>query len=132
MTNLPRFTINIDTHPFIIEQAKESLEKNKKNLESHTSELTMEIQSLQEKKQEQDRKLKTLETQLTEANIRLTDDETKVSELQDIKLKLSKEVEVTVAQVEQFESKCSQLERANKTLEEQLTETQVIYKILNC
>lgn len=62
---------------------------------------------------------------MTEANIRLTDDETKVSELQDFKVRLQKEVEVTVTQVEEFESRCSQLERTKKTLEEQLAETQV-------
>lgn len=87
--------------------------------------MTMEIKALQDKKQDQDRKIKTLETQLTEANIRLTDDETKVSELQDIKLKLQKEVEISLSQVEEFDSKCSQLERNKKSLEDQLTETQV-------
>jgi chromosome segregation ATPase len=87
--------------------------------------MTIEIKNLTEKKQEQDRKIKLIENQLMEANIRLTDDETKVSELQSVRLQLHKEVELSTAQVEELDSKCSSLERNKKALEEQLAETQV-------
>ena len=69
--------------------------------------------------------MKVLENQVSEANARLTDDEHHVTELQNVKVKLQKELEAASSQLEELDSKFSNAERVRATLESQLAETQV-------
>ena len=83
------------------------------------------MEELSSRKTEAERKVKVLENQVSEANARLTDDEHHVTELQSVKVKLQKELETSLSQVEEFESKFSTAERAKASLESQLAELQV-------
>ena len=83
------------------------------------------MEELSGRKTEAERKVKVLENQVSEANARLTDDEHHVTELQSVKVKLQKELESSLSQLEEFESKCSTAERAKASLESQLAELQV-------
>ena len=77
------------------------------------------------RKTEAERKIKVLENQVSEANTRLTDDEHQVAELSSAKGKLQKELEASIAQLEEIESRCSAAERSKAMLESQVAETQV-------
>lgn len=94
-------------------------------MEDSNSQLKSEVEELSSRKTEAERKVKVLENQVSEANARLTDDEHHVTELQSVKVKLQKELEASVSQLEEFESKCSTAERAKASLESQLAELQV-------
>ena len=69
--------------------------------------------------------MKTLENSLGEVNVRLTDDERQVADLQSAKAKAQKELESLTTQLEEAESKSSTLERQNKSLNLQVQEVQV-------
>ena len=69
--------------------------------------------------------MKTLENSLGEVNVRLTDDERQVAELQAGKAKSQKELEALVSQLEEAESHASTLERQNKAFTLQVQEVQV-------
>lgn len=84
------------------------------------------MEELSSRKTEAERKVKVLENQVSEANARLTDDEHHVTELQSVKVKLQKELESSLSQLEEFESKYSTAERAKASLESQLAELQVM------
>ena len=93
------------------------------------------MEELNSRKTEAERKVKVLENQVSEANVRLTDDEHHVTELQSVKVKLQKELESSLSQLEEFESKYSTAERAKASLESQLAELQVSlwgFKGLSC
>ena len=94
-------------------------------MEDSNSQLKSEVEELSSRKTEAERKVKVLENQVSEANTRLTDDEHHVAELQSVKVKLQKELESSLSQLEEFESKCSTAERAKASLESQLAELQV-------
>lgn len=83
------------------------------------------MEELNSRKTEAERKVKVLENQVSEANARLTDDEHHVTELQNVKVKLQKELDAANSQLEELDSKCSTAERARAMLESQLAETQV-------
>lgn len=94
-------------------------------MEENNAELKFEVEELSSRKTEAERKVKVLENQVSEANARLTDDEHHVTELQNVKVKLQKELEAANGQLEELDSKCSTAERARAMLESQLAETQV-------
>lgn len=83
------------------------------------------MEELNSRKTEAERKAKVFENQVSEANARLTDDEHHVTELQNVKVKLQKELDAANSQLEELDSKCSTAERARAMLESQLAETQV-------
>ena len=67
-----------------------------------------------------------MENSLGEVNVRLTDDERQVAELQAGKAKSQKELEALVSQLEEAESHASTLERQNKAFTLQVQEDALI------
>ena len=106
-------------------QSKSNLERGKGHLEEANAQLTAECKELSSRKTEAERKIKLLENQVGEANVRLADDEQQVTELQNTKGKMQKELEMATAQLEEVDSRCSTLDRAKKSLESQLAQVQV-------
>ena len=102
-----------------------NVEKAKERLQQEHLQLSADFKHLSEGKSEADRKIKMYENQLQEANSRLHDDEAQVADLQTVKTKLQKELEATLAGLEEMESRFDNSERQKHSFESQLAETQV-------